>query len=95
MISDEPGEDADSLEDDKMMEAYLGDGSKEPADRSGTVPGLPEWPPLVSTDVALSMDAATIAWFKANHADWRRQVRLVLHAWIAAHSDAPERPEGP
>jgi len=49
---------------------------------------LPDWPPTRSRDVGIEIDTATLSWFKANHSNWRRDIRLVLKAWVAAQTAA-------
>lgn len=86
MISDEPDEDADNLDDEKLLDAlYDGDSPKQDtrADRAMVLPG---WPPPRSPDRGLTLDPATLAWFKANHADWRAEIGVVLRGWTATHT---------
>ena len=82
MISDEPNEDADLLDDEAALDTYLGDTAESPA--TGTQ-CLPDWPPLAVREIGLSLDAETVAWFKASHADWRRAMRCVLRAWATTN----------
>jgi uncharacterized protein (DUF4415 family) len=89
MISDEPDEDADTVDDETLLETCVG---AEPPKRDSSVdhaPDMPDFPrsrkaPNVRTD----LDAGTLAWFKANHADWQQQIGAVLRAWVAARSRA-------
>jgi hypothetical protein len=85
MISDEPDEDADGLDDDTALEALVGDVGPRP-DNASPLPSLPEWPTRGQRDVGLCVDAATLAWFKATHPDWRRQMGFVLRAWMIANT---------
>jgi hypothetical protein len=89
-ISDDPDEDADNLDDDALIEAYLGTGTR--VAQSNTLAAdagqeMPEWPPLKVRNIELTIDSATIAWFVGNHADWRREIGYVLRAWVAAQPD--------
>lgn len=86
MISDQPDEDADALDDDKLLAAYLGVDPQKPAQGVITAPEPSDWPPTTEHDVGLSVDNMTLAWFKANHADWQRQMRFVLRAWVVAQA---------
>jgi hypothetical protein len=85
MISDEPDEDADGLDDDTVLEALVGDVGPRP-DNACSLPLLPEWPIPGQHDIGLEVDAATVAWFKSSHPDWRRQMGLVLRAWMIANT---------
>jgi hypothetical protein len=84
MISDEPDEDADILDDETAFENYLGDGTPKPDTTASGTTGLPDWPPRAVLDVGLSLDAETLAWFKAANGKWRNEMRFVLRAWVAA-----------
>ena len=90
MISDEPDEDADLLDDEAALEAYLGDTTPQAGSFSPASPPLPDWPPRAVRDVALTLDAETLAWFQATTADWRGEIRSILRAWVAVK--AAERP---
>jgi uncharacterized protein (DUF4415 family) len=81
MISDEPDEDADALDDDAAIEAFLGDAPAKP-DGTPAPTELKDWPPRSAQDLGLSVDADTLAWFQATYADWRRQIRAVLRSWM-------------
>jgi hypothetical protein len=81
MISTEPDEDADSLDDEKLLAAFL-DGS--PVASVQTIASAwQDWPSSRCAEEALVVDADILAWFKTNHEDWQRQIRCVLRAWIA------------
>ena len=88
MISDQSDEDADSLDDDKLLAAYLGigTGSNKPEHHTVAVPEPSDWPPVTEHDVGLTIDNMTLSWFKANHTDWQRQMRFVLRAWVIAQT---------
>jgi len=92
MISDEPDEDADALDDDVAMESLL-DEVRPKANGDHSTTRLPDWPPRSGDDLGLALDAETLAWFKAGHADWRCQIRSVLRAWVIA-KDAAEQTAG-
>nr|WP_294522409.1 BrnA antitoxin family protein [uncultured Rhodopila sp.] len=83
MISDEPDEDADSLDDDALVEAYTGT-IITPEPTAAAIPPPADWPYSASQQDTLAVDADILAWFQANHPDWRRRVSAVLRAWIAA-----------
>jgi uncharacterized protein (DUF4415 family) len=84
MISDEPDEDADSLDDGGMIEAVTGLAVVEHGLAGGAAGRPADWPAPVRHGRALVLDADILAWFQANHADWQRQIRGVLRGWIAA-----------
>jgi hypothetical protein len=84
MISDDPDEDADTLDDETVLETYLGDGPLRPDTAASVATELPDWPPQAVRDVGLNLDLETLAWFKAANANWRREMRAVLRAWVAA-----------
>jgi uncharacterized protein (DUF4415 family) len=84
MISDEPDEDADLLDDEAALDAYLGQAGPQANGGSPASPSVPDWPPRGVCDVALTLDTETLAWFKATNADWRGEIRSILRAWIAA-----------
>jgi hypothetical protein len=91
MISDESDEDADTLEDDELLENYFAPGSSERVEakrKSGadSAAAVQDWPPSPDWDAGRDLDDRTLAWFKANHADWRLQVAAVLRAWVAART---------
>jgi len=90
MISDEPDEDADALDDDTLLEAYV--GIDPPASRSGSdaAPDVRDWPPAHRTrDRGSCIDADTLAWFRANRTNWRADLNLVLRGWIDGQAQAP------
>jgi hypothetical protein len=94
MISDESDEDADTLDDDDLLESYLAPDSPDriAAERKsgrGSAAAVRDWPASPEPDAALHLDAETLAWFKANHADWRRGAAGVLRAWVVARTRAP------
>jgi hypothetical protein len=53
---------------------------------------LPDWPPRRYRDIGIEIDTATLDWFKANHTDWRREIRLVLKGWVAAQTKLKKAP---
>ena len=93
MISDEPDEDADALDDDAAIESYLGGTS------SGDAPVTPgrgpafievkDWPPRSGRDLGLTLDTDTLAWFRETYPDWRHQMRTVLRAWMIDNMAEP------
>jgi uncharacterized protein (DUF4415 family) len=85
MISDEPDEDADSLDDDALIEAYTGT-ILSPAAPEGPPPAV--WPPRHAVQEKLTVDADILDWFKVNHADWQRRIPAILRGWIAAQPKA-------
>ncbi len=87
MILDEPDEDADTLDDETALDHYL--GGECPAKLDNGLAELPDWPAPSKRDIGLDLDMATLNWFKQTHADWRREIRFVLRAWIAAQASKP------
>ncbi|MFL5253593.1 MAG: hypothetical protein ACJ8AI_11985 [Rhodopila sp.] len=86
----DPDEDADSLDDDALLEAYL--RADAPSAGRSAEEALPDWPPLRVREVGLQIETATLDWFKANHQDWCREIHFVLKAWVAAQAAAPTPP---
>ncbi len=91
MISDEPDEDAEEIDDDTILGSLVGKdaiGQLDVPQRSL----IPEWPTNSDRGIDLQVDAETMAWFRSSHPDWRRQMGLVLRAWMIANtaSDTPE-----
>ncbi len=95
MISDDPDEDADTLDDDAAIETLLGDAPAKP-DGGASITELQDWPPRFAYSIGLNVDDETVAWFRATHTDWRRQMRAVLRAWVVANTShrQPVRPDG-
>src|SRR3978361_1235879 len=85
MISDQPDEDADLLDDEAALDTYLGDATALAATDTVSTLGLPDWPPRAARDIVLSLDGETVSWFKAGHVDWRRAMRRVLRAWVVSN----------
>jgi uncharacterized protein (DUF4415 family) len=83
MISDEPDEDADDLDDEAALDYCM---DHDQLKRNAAAADLPDWPPPVARDIGLNLDAETLAWFKATHTNWRSEMRFVLRAWIVANS---------
>ena len=85
MISDEPDEDADNAADEGLLDILVGSdveksvGSKVRFE----VTNAEDWPPSPLRDPHLGLDDETLAWFKANHADWRQAMGGILRAWMA------------
>lgn len=87
MITDDPDEDADNLDDEALLNAYLGRGQPGKSDNSENPDeDIPDWPPIRTRSVDLIVDDDTLGWFKNNHADWRREMGVVLRAWVAAQA---------
>jgi hypothetical protein len=89
MISDEPDEDADTVDDETLLETCMGAVLPKREANAGHVSDFQDFPqsygvPNMSTEI----DADIVAWFKANHADWQQQMGAVLRGWVVAHSRA-------
>jgi hypothetical protein len=85
MIADEPDEDADTLDDDDALDGVLGDGTSKPEGSSPRIE-LANWPTPTAFQIALNLDAETVAWFKVTYPDWRLRMREVLRAWVTANT---------
>ncbi|HYZ24350.1 MAG TPA: BrnA antitoxin family protein [Rhodopila sp.] len=83
-FSSESGADAETLDDDELLAACLGIDEQGP-DRQPAE--IPDWPPARSNPVTVAIDGDTAAWFKANSANWQREIGFVLRAWVAAHNN--------
>ena len=97
MISDESDEDADTLDDEDLLESYLGPDSTERAAakrKSGAdiAAAVRDWPASREREAGPEVDAQTLAWFKTNHTDWRLGMAAVLRAWVAARTRPPRDP---
>ena len=86
MISDDPFEDFDDLDDEAVLDIHFGENHPKQTPAAQELPMLADWPPPAIAEAALRLDAATLAWFQANHANWRQEMRFVLRAWVAARS---------
>jgi hypothetical protein len=94
MISDEPDEDADTLDDEGVMDTCFDPDAGEATER--TTPKRPsdatdatrfeDWPPSPLQDLELNLEVGTRAWFKAKHADWRSAMEAVLRSWIESRT---------
>jgi uncharacterized protein (DUF4415 family) len=92
MISDEPDEDADALGDDTALEIYMGGARPGPAPEADTII-LPDWPCQAVQEIGIQLDADTLAWFRTTYADWPRQMRSVLRAWVISNTSRPRTPQ--
>jgi hypothetical protein len=101
MISDESDEDADALDDDDLLDTYLAPVAPKggvPKREIAAAPDLMDWPPRRERDGAgPDVDASTLAWFRANHVDWRAGMGSVLRAWVAGRTqvDSVDSDVGP
>jgi hypothetical protein len=86
MISDDPEADADALDDDQVLGAYLGIDARDAEAGMPYTAAIPDWPPHQG-EAVLGVDGEIADWFKSRHANWRAEIRLVLRAWVAAHAD--------
>jgi uncharacterized protein (DUF4415 family) len=93
MISDEPDEDADTLDDENLLDTVLSAdaGERDVARKAPDAASGSDWPLSHRREAALGLDAKTLEWFRANHADWREAMDAVLRGWIVAH--AREQPD--
>jgi hypothetical protein len=85
MISDEPDEDADTIDDEGLLQTYANAALPVRASGSGKAADAPEWPLLRRTPEAWTeIDVKTSAWFKGNRADWQAELRGIVRGWVAA-----------
>jgi hypothetical protein len=101
-ITNDPAEDADFpdidspdidlLDDEALIAAYVGDSGLKAGPGIDTDDTLPDWPPPRTRDIGLNIDVATLNWFKAQYADWRREMGVVLRAWVAAQREFESSP---
>ena len=92
MISDEPDEDADSLDDDAALDTYLAEDAPKIDSQAPVTPVLPDWPSRTRDETGLDIDPETLAWFKAMHVNWRHEIRSVLRGWVAANMASQQDP---
>jgi hypothetical protein len=92
MISEEPDEDADTLDDDNVLETYLGSEASKSGSGLASVSSMPDWPPSREAGLGLDLDAETFTWFKSNHADWRLEMVSVLRSWMTARLRGRQTP---
>jgi uncharacterized protein (DUF4415 family) len=86
MISDEPDEDADNLDDEATLDTMF-DNDPPARDTSVQNPtATADWLRSPVADTGLHLDAETLAWFKATHSEWQHEIRLVLRAWVFART---------
>jgi hypothetical protein len=92
MISDEPDEDADDLDDENMLETYV--SAEAPTRRSDAEDpaDVREWPRLsMAPSAGPDTGARTLTRFRVNHADWQQQLGMVLQG--AAGPQTPLSPD--
>jgi hypothetical protein len=84
MISDDPGEDADGLEDEDLLESFLA------PDAAGRDPAIAfeDWPPPGPRDYAAGVDPAIQEALKEEHPNWRSGIEEVLRGWAEARAQA-------
>ncbi len=87
-IQYETDEDAANLTDDALLEAYLDTDAPKTglAAAADDTAEMPDWPAVTVREVELTVDSATLSWFRINHADWRREMSFVLRSWVAAQA---------
>jgi hypothetical protein len=85
-ISDEPDEDADSLDDEDLLETCVGaEAPKRQSASTTAASGIPDWPPSRRVpNVRTEIDVETLIWLKTTRPDWRSELGPVLKAWVAA-----------
>jgi hypothetical protein len=94
MISDEPDEDADTQDDEGLLETFIDSdvGEADPEDRGAKkrasvaiiASGFEDWPGSDLRDSASGRDAEMLSWFKTNHANSRLAMAAVLRGWTGA-----------
>jgi hypothetical protein len=96
MIDSETDEDADTFEDEVLLEGIIlpparGKRAKQPELSESDAGCSADWPPRQTLDVSSLPDGQTLAWFEANFVDWRRTAELVLRAWMKSRLRAAPR----
>jgi hypothetical protein len=89
MISDEPDEGADTVDDETLLETCV--GADLPKREPNVAPGsdFSDFPQVYGMqNMNTEIDVDIVTWFKANYADWQRQMGAVLRGWVASHSRA-------
>jgi hypothetical protein len=94
MISDESDDDADTLDDDALLEAYI-DPAPKPGAESETGSSIPDWPPVPLCNPGPALCARTLAWFKASQTGQRLGPEEVLRGWITSRAQSPPDPDPP
>jgi hypothetical protein len=83
MISDDPDEDADNLDDEKLLGSYFSAGSSESPPGSAAESEIADWPAMPGPGDSAG-DSETLHWFRTNNPGWRGEMTHVLRAWIAS-----------
>jgi hypothetical protein len=76
----EPGQDAPRQDVPRPDDTDRKSGSENAA-------GMREWPQPYESNSAVRLDAATLAWFTANHVNRQMTAEQVLRAWAATRTD--------
>jgi hypothetical protein len=90
MISDEPDEDANYFDDDMVLDSLFGGDSPTRESGADIATPMADWPPLMARHAGLNLDPGTLAWFKANHADWQAEIGFILRTWVRLKAPAPK-----
>jgi hypothetical protein len=88
MISDESDEDANNLADEIVLGTVIGHDSPARGTSAAGPATVSDWPLPRVKDIGFDLDHATLAWFKANHPDWREAIGFVLQAWVTLKTQA-------
>lgn len=95
MISDDPDEDADNLDDENLLDAFLHPGRDRnaPTPKSGgdSTSDIRDWPQSHGRDGGNDLDPETLLLLKASCADWRSSMGVIVRTWLLARAQA--RPE--
>ena len=85
-ISDEPDEDADGLDDEHLLETFVGvEAPKRQSTSTAAASRMPDWPPSRrAPNVQAEIDVETLNWFKTTRPNWRDELGSILKAWVAA-----------
>jgi hypothetical protein len=94
MISDEPDEDADTQDDESLLENFIDSdaGEANPGDRDAKkrapvaiiAVSFEDWPQPSLRGSDTDCNAEMLSWFKTNHANSRVAMATVLRGWIGA-----------
>jgi hypothetical protein len=96
MIDSETDEDADTVEDEVLLEGIVlpparRKRAKQPEVSRSDAGCSADWPPCETLDPPFVSDGETLAWYKANFVDWRRTAELVLRGWMTSRSRSRPR----
>jgi hypothetical protein len=81
----EPGQDAPRQDAPRQDVPRPDDTDRKSGSENAA--GMREWPQPYESNSAVRLDAATLAWFTANHVNRQMTAEQVLRAWAATRTD--------